>query len=85
MKNLIHLAFVIVFVLSGSIPVLAGQADAVTDFSCADVTEIPQSECEALVALYNSTNGPGWNHINNWLVTNTPSDWQGVDGRVLGE
>ena len=28
--------------------------------SCADVTEIPQSECEALVALYNSTDGDNW-------------------------
>jgi hypothetical protein len=28
-----------------------------SDFSCADVTEIPQIECEALVAFYNSTGG----------------------------
>jgi Leucine-rich repeat (LRR) protein len=78
MKSLIHLAFVLVFVLSGSIPVLAGQADSVPDFSCADVTEIPISECEALVALYNSTNGAGWTNHTNWLVTNTPSNWVGV-------
>lgn len=29
-------------------------------FSCVNVTEIPQNECEALVALYNSTNGDEW-------------------------
>ena len=33
---------------------------APTAFSCDSVTEIPKAECEALVALYNSTNGPGW-------------------------
>ena len=87
MKSIIHLAFVIIFVLSSSIPVLAGQADAVTDFSCADVTEIPTLECEALVALYNSTNGPGWTINPNWLVVNTPSYWYGVtveSGHVIG-
>jgi hypothetical protein len=42
------------------------------------VTEIPQSECEALVALYNSTNGPGWLDNTNWLETTTPCSWYGV-------
>ena len=35
-------------------------ASAPAAFSCDNVTEIPKVECEALVALYNSTNGPGW-------------------------
>jgi len=48
------------------------------EFSCADVTEIPQTECEALVALYNSTGGNSWINHTNWLVTNTPSNWYGV-------
>jgi len=47
-------------------------------FSCDDVTEIPQGECEALVALYNSTNGANWNNNDGWLVTNTPCSWYGV-------
>jgi Leucine-rich repeat (LRR) protein len=47
-------------------------------FSCADVTEIPKSECEALVALYNSTGGANWIIKDNWLVTTTPGDWYGV-------
>jgi hypothetical protein len=45
---------------------------------CAAVSQIPQSECEALVALYNSTNGPGWFPHKNWLTTNTPCSWHGV-------
>ncbi|MGB4980114.1 MAG: hypothetical protein WBR35_25525 [Anaerolineae bacterium] len=32
------------------------------NFSCADVSEIPQIECEALVASYSNTNGAG--HLN---------------------
>ena len=48
------------------------------DFSCSDVYEIPPIECEALVALYNSTNGEGWTTKTNWLVTDTPSNWYGV-------
>lgn len=46
--------------------------------SCADVTEIPQAECQALVDLYNSTNGPGWTPHPGWLQTTTPCGWYGV-------
>jgi hypothetical protein len=31
------------------------------------VTEIPKTECEALVALYDSTNGPGWTNHSGCL------------------
>lgn len=30
------------------------------------MTEIPVSECEALVGLYNSTNGDNWVNHDNW-------------------
>jgi hypothetical protein len=73
MKSIIYFSIAIVFALTSLLPVLA-----VDTFSCASVTEIPQIECEALVALYNSTNGPGWSHNTNWLVTITPSNWFGV-------
>jgi len=78
MNRLVYITIAVIFILSGSIPVLAGQANSETDFACSDVTEIPQLECEALLALYNSTNGAGWTNHTNWLVTNTPSDWYGV-------
>ena len=54
-------------------------------FACADVTEIPQSECEALVVLYTNTDGANWSDHTNWLATTTPSNWYGVtvsDGHV---
>jgi Leucine-rich repeat (LRR) protein len=45
---------------------------------CDSVSEIPKIECEALIALYNSTDGANWTNNTNWLVTNTPSNWYGV-------
>ncbi len=64
MKHLLFITIAIVIALISSVPVIADQAgiipDTVNTFSCADVSEIPQVECEALVALYNSTNGDGW-------------------------
>ena len=61
------------------------QTYAQGDFSCADVTEIPQTECESLVALYDNTDGPNWANDTDWLNTNTPCSWHGVncyDGHV---
>lgn len=46
--------------------------------SCADVTEIPTDECNALVAFYHSTDGPNWTNNDGWLTTNTPCGWNGV-------
>ena len=46
--------------------------------NCITQTDIPQLECETLVALYNSTNGAGWTNHTNWLQTNTPCSWYGI-------
>jgi hypothetical protein len=56
------------------------------EFSCAGVSEISGGECSALVALYENTAGANWLDRTNWLVTNTPCDWQGVicdEGHVV--
>ncbi|MEM7535202.1 MAG: leucine-rich repeat domain-containing protein [Chloroflexota bacterium] len=58
---------------------------AQTEFDCTTVSEIPQAECEALVAIYNGTGGPDWTVSTDWLQTTTPCGWFGVtcsDGRV---
>jgi Leucine-rich repeat (LRR) protein len=47
-------------------------------FNCATVTEISSEECQALVAIYNSTNGEQWNNNTGWTVTNTPCSWHGI-------
>lgn len=50
----------------------------VESFDCSVVTDVPQHECEVLVALYNSTNGAGWCRISNWLTGTTVDSWGGV-------
>jgi Leucine-rich repeat (LRR) protein len=45
---------------------------------CDDVTQIPTIECEALVALYESTDGANWTKNEDWNETDTPCDWEGV-------
>lgn len=46
--------------------------------SCATIADVPPQECEALVALYNSTNGAMWADNSNWMVTTTVENWFGV-------
>ena len=58
--------------------VIALTQQQVQSFECSTVTDIPQNECEALVALYNSTNGAGWTDHTNWLVNNQAGTWYGV-------
>ena len=52
---------------------------APTTFDCSQVTTIPQSECEGLVALYNRTDGPNWTKKSGWLVESDPCVWYGVN------
>ncbi|MEN8216500.1 MAG: Calx-beta domain-containing protein, partial [Pseudomonadota bacterium] len=52
--------------------------DEDTSNFCETVTGISESECEGLVAIYNSTNGEQWDDNTNWTVTTTPCDWYGV-------
>jgi Leucine-rich repeat (LRR) protein len=46
---------------------------------CAVVTEIPSTECDALVALYESTNGALWEDNTKWPRTEMPCNWYGVE------
>ena len=44
--------------------------------TCAAV-DVPETECGALLALYDGTNGGSWNP-NDWQSTNTVCGWDGV-------
>jgi hypothetical protein len=55
-----------------------GLTDADTFIDCAMVTEIPQSECEALAAFYTSSGGSNWSNHAGWLETYRPCSWFGV-------
>ncbi len=50
--------------------------NAATD--CNQVTEIPVSECQALLELYNNTDGENWRNKNGWNEINTPCNWFGI-------
>lgn len=52
--------------------------EQVQDFNCGMVTDVPRFECEALVALYGSTNGEDWTDHSNWLQSTTVSNWYGI-------
>jgi Leucine-rich repeat (LRR) protein len=56
---------------------------AVDRETCMEALGVPAGDCDALVALYSSTNGASWSNTTNWGTTNAP--WAGVnaaDGRV---
>ena len=38
----------------------------------------PETDREALVALYNATGGPNWTRNNNWLSDVPIGEWEGV-------
>jgi hypothetical protein len=46
--------------------------------SCAGQSSVPAIECEALIALYESTNGSGWASREGWMVDLNPCNWHGV-------
>jgi hypothetical protein len=52
--------------------------EQVQSFDCTTVTNVPQTECEALVALYESTDGSSWDNNAYWLKTTNISIWYGV-------
>ena len=64
-----------VFVLMISCP---APARALCDCTQTGVTGVNQIECEALVALYNSANGPGWWDSFKWDTTSAVNTWYGV-------
>lgn len=55
---------------------------AATDCNNADV---PAAQCNALVDLYNATEGANWTTKTNWLDDNTVCDWFGVQCEDLGD
>ena len=44
----------------------------------AATSNAPQSQCEALVAIYNATGGANWTGANKWLIDADPCTWEGI-------
>ncbi len=78
---------ILIMLLAGIILNFSWLPSALAATDCTAVTEIPQAECEALVALFESTDGPNWSDSagNKWNTDNSPGGWAGVrviDGHV---
>ena len=58
--------------------IIAKTQEQVNGFDCVNVNDVPSSECNALLILYQLTNGAGWTNNTNWLQTTTVSTWYGV-------
>ena len=89
MKPLARLFMVAIIMLMTLLTGVTSSKAASVDCTDTTTTGIPQVECEALVAIYNSTNGPGWTNAatNNWLTPSAVSTWTGVvvsSGHVSG-
>jgi len=56
----------------------AVQAAQTSGFDCSLQSAIPVDQCEALVAIYQSTNGEGWDNQTGWLVDENVCNWYGV-------
>lgn len=71
---------IIVFVMALLLSVLPASlgATAAPELNCAGVSQVPLAECQALEALYSSTNGAQWYDKAGWTTTNTPCSWYGV-------
>jgi hypothetical protein len=50
----------------------------VLTYSCADQTDIPETECQVLVTLYDETGGTDWKDSQGWLSSSAPCGWLGV-------
>jgi len=58
------------------IALLAGCEESV--FDCSTVTTIPTAECDALLAVHNTTDGSEWTDDAGWLTSVDPCAWSGV-------
>ena len=64
---------------------LSPSPDQTFTYSCADQTDISETECQALVALYDETGGADWKDSSGWQSDSAPCAWFGVTcdrGRV---
>ncbi len=75
---LASLAAPIATVQAAAQPAAQALPSAAVAFNCSTVSEISNSECQALATLYSATNGDGWTNHTGWLTTATPCTWFGV-------
>lgn len=63
--------------LFGAVLVAHARSIAQSSYDCSAQSDIPTMDCEALVALYDSTNGDNWDNKSQWL-SGSPCSWFGI-------
>ena len=61
-----------------STPSADSQLPQTTPNFCTGVTQIPRSECEALIAFHTAVHGSDWPRGTGWFETTTPCAWRGL-------
>jgi len=59
--------------------IIAQTQSDVKGFDCNSVVDVLLTECEALVDLYESTNGAGWTNNDGWLSSTSVNNWYGIE------
>lgn len=79
-KHGIKFGYGVVMALAIFIILNAGTVRAMqtSDFDCQAQTAVPVDQCEALVAIYQATNGPEWDNQTGWLEDADVCQWYGV-------
>ena len=78
-------SFILALALTAALAACASDEPSggtVSDRTASTPTETPASaetDREALVALYNATDGENWNRSDNWLSDAPLGEWYGVD------
>jgi len=62
-----------------ALAILYGCGSATCSPGCDAPGSISQAECDALLALYNNTNGAGWIDNTGWASSDDPCSWFGVE------
>ena len=69
----------LIFVATHKETVWGSAAHTPNATDCSAVSQIPESECLALISLYDATDGPMWRLRYGWKQTNRPcTSWYGV-------
>lgn len=70
---------------TATITARSGNLSAIATVIVADRNTDTSRDRQALIALYHSTNGPGWTNSTNWLSDAPLGTWYGVRTTIQGE
>ena len=66
------------FFVAGILVLLLSSRAGIAQTDCSFQTDIPESECHALLFFFSELGGPGWALKDGWLLDNFPCSWYGV-------